>query len=154
MTTWLDGTDEGPTEVGPPLKGPTEENRLLLGAVALSPTQSGKTDHGPRLDGTNEGPRLGGPTEIGPPLGGPTVENRPLLGAVALSSTQLGTTGPSPMRLVTTGSCHHTGLTCKKTTRHGPRLDGTNEGPPPGVQRRLVYCSRVRRRRTFRSWVR
>jgi hypothetical protein len=98
-----------------------------LGTVALSPTQSGTTGHGPRLDGIDDGSPLGGPTEIGPPLWGPAEENHPLLGAVAL---QLGTTGPSPMRLVTTGSCHHTGPTCTMTTRHGSRHSGPEDDGP------------------------
>jgi hypothetical protein len=159
----LNGTNDGsplggPTEVGPLLGDPTEENRCpLLGAVSSSPKQSGttghgswlnggpkdmtgsptlttrrghrghcpiqpphpiqpcimKTRHGPRLDGTNEGPPLGGPAEVGPLLRGQTEENRrPLLGAVALSPTQWGTTG------------------------HGPWLNGgpTEVGPPLGGQ--------------------
>ena len=89
--------------------------------------------HGPRLNGTHEGPPLGGPMEIGPPLRGPTEDNRPLLGAVALSPTQSGTTGPSPTRLVEIGSRHHTGPTCTMTTRHGSRHSGpTKTGPPLG----------------------
>ena len=69
------------------------------------------TRHGPRLNGTNEGPPLGGPMEVGPPLGGPTKDNRLLFGAVAPSPS-------SPMQFVTTG--------------HGPRLDGAGEDPPIG----------------------
>ena len=125
----LDGTNEGPplegpTEFGPLLGGPTEENlRPLLSAVALSPTQSGTTGHGPWL---NEGLM-----EVGLPLGGPTEKNRPLLGAAASSPTQLGTTGPSPMRLVTTRSCQHTGpRTRTMTTHYGSRHSGpTDDGP-------------------------
>jgi hypothetical protein len=60
----------------PQVKGSTEENRALLGAVVS-------------LDGTDEGPSLGNPTEVGPPLGGPTKENHPLLGAVSLAPTRL-----------------------------------------------------------------
>ena len=58
----------------PRLEGATEENRPLLGAVAL-------------LNGIDEGPSLRNPTEVGPPLGGPTKENRPLLGAVLSAPT-------------------------------------------------------------------
>ena len=59
----------------PRLKGHTEENHPLLGAVVS-------------LDGTDEGPSLGNPMEAGPPLGGPPKENRPLLGAVSSAPTR------------------------------------------------------------------
>jgi hypothetical protein len=63
-----------PTTIGPPLGGPKDENRPLLGAVALLSTQLGMTGSMEpikenRLDGTHEGPPLRGPTKVGPPLG-------------------------------------------------------------------------------------
>jgi hypothetical protein len=38
--------EAGPTEASPALRGPTDKTCLVLGAVALSPTQSGTTGHG------------------------------------------------------------------------------------------------------------
>ena len=117
-------------EVGPPLRGPTEENRLLLGAVALSPAQSGTT--GPSLTRSvttrscqhtgptrtmtthygsqHSGPTDDGPTDDGPQLRGPTEE----------SPSPMGTTASSPSRSNTAES----NTSRRSHQQNSPRLDG------------------------------
>ena len=124
----------GPTTTGPPLGGPTDKNRLLLGVVVLSPTQSGTTGPSPtRLVTTgscqhtgltcamttHHGSRHSGPTDNGPQLRGPTDEI-PLPVGTNESSLPVGTTALSPNCSNTTKST----ISRQSHQQNSPRRNG------------------------------
>ncbi len=147
MTTrhdpWLNGTNKVQQ------LGPTEESRPLLGAVALSPTQSGTTGPSPVLSVMTGSCQHTGPTHTmttrygswhsglrddGPRLCGPTEESYLPVGTAALSptcsdTTELSTTEESHLPVGTVASY--------------PTCSNTTESTTSGRINKIVHSSMV-----------